>query len=126
MSGDGQRWRVLLAEGGRSFRIEVDTGAGFRLATVVEVDQALGSRGTFRGTPHPERGTFRHRSAEHPSGTRRSGAVELQVSPCAPSRRRSASGTQPLCAHWRTEASRFRSSRRTPAGPVVDSRRECP
>ena len=41
MSGDGQRWRVLLAEGGRSFRIEVDTGAGFRLATVVEVDQAL-------------------------------------------------------------------------------------
>ena len=52
MSGDGQRWRVLLAEGGRSFRIEVDTGAGFRLATVVEVDQALGTRGTFRGTPH--------------------------------------------------------------------------
>ena len=41
MSDDGQRWRVLLAEGGRSFRIEVDTGAGFRLATVVEVDQAL-------------------------------------------------------------------------------------
>ena len=40
MSGDGQRGRVLLAEGGRSFRIEVDPGDGdFRLATVV--DQAL-------------------------------------------------------------------------------------
>ena len=72
---DSQRWRVLLAEGGRSFRIEVDPGDGFRLATVVEVDQALklttyqaernaaersaerkrnvprNASGTFRGTP---------------------------------------------------------------------------
>ena len=37
----GQRWRVILADGGRAFRIEVDTGAGFRPASVVEVDAAL-------------------------------------------------------------------------------------
>ena len=43
MSGDQQRWRVILAEGGRagSFRIEGDTGSGFRPATVIEVDHAL-------------------------------------------------------------------------------------
>ena len=63
MSGDGQRWRVLLAEGGRSFRIEVDTGAGFRLATVVEVDQAL-KLTTYQVA---ERSAERNRNAEHPA-----------------------------------------------------------
>ena len=62
----GQRWRVILAEGGRSFRVEVDTGAGFRLATVVEVDAAL------RNTSHvvAERSAV-ERSAEHQRNTRR-------------------------------------------------------
>ena len=63
MSGDGQRWRVLLAEGGRSFWIEVDTGAGFRLATVVEVDQAL-KLTTYQVA---ERSAERNRNAEHPA-----------------------------------------------------------
>lgn len=113
-----QRWRVLLHEGGRegAFRVEIDTGAGFRPATVIEVDQALKSttyvaersserkrntrRNTRRSAPerpehpvaagveHTERSTRNtERSAEHPSGTP-SGTAERN----AEIRRRRAAG----------------------------------
>ena len=75
MSGDGQRWRVLLAEGGRSFRIEVDTGAGFRLATVVEVDQAL-KLTTYQA---PERSAERGRNV--PRNTKRNTRAERAETP---------------------------------------------
>ena len=66
MSDDGQRWRVLLAEGGRSFRIEVDPGDGdFRLATVVEVDQAL------KHTTYLVKRNAAERSAERQRNTKR-------------------------------------------------------
>ena len=70
MGDDEQRWRVLLAEGGRSFRIEVDTGAGFRPATVVEVDQAL-KLTTYQA---PERSAERGRNV--PRNTKRNTRAE--------------------------------------------------
>ena len=73
----GQRWRVLLHEGGRegAYRIEVDDGAGdsFRPATVVEVDQALKST-----TYVAERSAERKRNTSR--NTRRS-APERQEHP---------------------------------------------